>query len=302
MNKFMMMVVLLVGYLWTDAANAQVYWEKYQETDEMTGKTSEPIALIAVNWGNVFFPEIHLSCYTEGSNTSIRIIMITLGDTMPHIEWFSNQWGNGYKTPIRIAWGNGGVDQLGLVQREYANKFATDVYFDATRMEPANFKLELIGDDGDKYYIGSGGVDSDGTALSGNSYLVEHLTACKNSAVKYREKKIAEEKAAQELKAEQDSELSKYVFSVRQHILHNYTRPAKIAPGSHCLIKTHQYSQLHDDSNDHRLYLGGDTVRCVPEKYRSELMRVLETAPVPTSNFGDGQFYLVIRFEELFAY
>ena len=289
MNKFMMMVVLLAGYLWTDAANAQANWEMYQETDPMTGKTSEAYPIIWVNWANEFYPQVEFMC----DESSAAFIITTLENTMPYVAYSS--YYNNYHTQIRINWGDGEVQTYTPMRRDFANKFFLGIYaFDPTKIDPDNFIFELISDTGEKYHIGSGGVGSDGRATKerGDGYMRNYLLACKELGLR----KEAEEKAAREAEKarkaeefrkeqEQEAALSNYGHVLLKYFVDNLyvTKvPKKIGNREICKL----FLQGRDPVKVGNINCFGDEYYTIYDRREEVMRKLVENMPQPEADIG----------------
>lgn len=274
MNKFMMMVVLLAGYLWTDAANAQE-WVQYQEKDEMTGASGPVYPILHADFG-AFFPQIEFLC----DETDAVFILTTLNDTLPHMVWNGNY--GVYQTPVRINWGNDQVQSYVMVQRDYQNRFVLGIMkMDMSKINPSKFKLELTSDSGQKYYISS------------NGYMSEYLLGCKN--------KQAEIVAAAESHEEQVEAFKRGVTEViASHWVSNDPRNTRVLvyysehPGIHydqyenglCEIRSY-----FDEDKGYRVIFHNPTTSCFNKSIEAAIDKTIAESADKLPEYPDYAYY-----------
>lgn len=257
MNKFMMMVVLLAGYLWTDAANAQHQWQMYTPTDELTGETGTPYPIRNSNWSSGFHAEVEFQCGEDWVTFTV-----TTFNSMPHV-FYNAQYGN-YFAPIRVNWGNGKVSQYNLAQGSYSNVFSGGSYgFDFSKINPTEFKLELVAEDGQKYYMDHWG-------------LTDYLGECKTK------KQKAEEEANKTFEEKQnysDAEAA-LAYALKEHIK-KYIQSSAWSWDARCIIALAPNEEGVFDRY---------AANCDSEKFKDQVLTALFAngeMPKPTFDVGE---------------
>lgn len=249
--------------LFAATAHAEIDWQKHQEKDEMTGQVSDPVALIAVNWGD-FYPEVEFGCQEDFAYFEIT----TYEDTMPHT--FVNQYG-GISTQIRINWGDGNVYTYNPVQKDFSNRFFAGLMgFDPTKINPENFKLELVSAGGQKHHLGAAG------------YMTEYLAECKAKAQKANEdaNKTFEEKH------NYDDAQTEYSLDIKHYISKNIPAPA-LSWDATCVI-----TLVYDDAGEFE----GIRIDCDSSKFKDAVIHTIFTGkdngdfPEPAFELKDGEF------------